>query len=79
MSDEWQCDVKSAFLQSSFMLFTTEFPFLDWKHDNTADPQQQVVSVLFAFVVGILLLNILIGVVSNVFEKVSESSENAFW
>ena len=76
----WQCGVLSSFLQSSFMLFTTDFPFLDWKDiDIDKEWQQVVVSVLFAFVVGILLLNILIGVVNNVYEKVSQSSENAFW
>lgn len=51
---------------------------MDWSTDlDTA--MLTIISFLFAMVVGILLLNILIAVVNNVFTKVSEESEAAFW
>jgi len=73
------------------MLLTTEFKFLDWESVVKGDSgdedhlsqmvgnQQIVVSAMFAIIVGILLLNILIGVVSSVFDEVKSLSEDAFW
>lgn len=84
---EWQCGAASSFFQSFAMLLTTDYMFMDWESVSQPSgngavmslPWLSMISFLFATIVGILLLNILIAVVSNVFTKVSEESENAFW
>ncbi len=79
--NHFNCSRMGSFFQSFAMLLSTEFQFLDWdevKKDKLGR-QQILVSICFALIVGILLLNILIGVVSNVFEEVTAKSENTFW
>ena len=71
----WQCEPQSALFQSFAMLLTTEFKFMDLDEDDHAGSQLAGISFAFAIVVGILLFNILIAVVNNVFTKVSEESE----
>ena len=73
---EWECNISSSYFQSFAMLLTTNFEFLDWKPVNW---QQTAVSFCFAIVVGILLLNILIAKISNVFTEVTDESQTAFW
>ncbi len=76
----WQCKATSSMFQSFGMLLTTDFEFLTWSSDESDDILLlQIISFLFALVVGILLLNILIAVVNNVFTKVSNESDDAFW
>jgi hypothetical protein len=90
-SDSFQCTVGGSYFQSFAMLLTTDFEFLDWEsvveddeqgegHTSQKFGKQQIaVSFMFAIIVGILLLNILIGVVSSVFDEVKSLSEDAFW
>ena len=75
--DEWQCSPQSAFFQSFSMLLTGDYGLTwnDWQNNDTLT----LISFVFAMVMGILLLNILIAVVSNVFTKVNDDSEEAFW
>jgi hypothetical protein len=73
---EWECTITSSYFQSFAMLLNANFEFLDWKPDNW---QQTAVSFCFAVVVGILLLNILIAKVTNVFTEVTDESQTAFW
>lgn len=93
-STKFQCTPRSSYFQSFAMLLTTDFAFLDWdsvvelqkeeddgmmQMSKKVGNQQIVVSALFGIIVGILLLNILIGVVSSVFDEVKSLSEDAFW
>ncbi len=72
----WQCQQGSLYFQSFAMLLTTEFEFLDWgNYQEEYHFLLSVVSFMFAVVVGILLLNILIAIVNNVFTKVTDESE----
>ena len=73
---EWECNISSSYFQSFAKLLTTNFEFLDWKPVNW---QQTAISFCFAIVVGILLLNILIAQISNVFTEVTDESQTAFW
>ncbi len=83
----WQCNANSAFFQSSVMLLSTDWDFMDWNDfqwegdvlSGSNNWLLTAVAFLFAIIIGILLLNMLIAVVSNVFTEVSEASENAFW
>ncbi len=78
----WQCKATSSYFQSFGMLLNVSFEFLDWNVEDQDEDDffyLRIISYLFGLVVGILLLNILIAVVNNVFTKVSEESEDAFW
>lgn len=82
----WQCNAYSSFFQSSVMFLTTDWEFMEWDAFRWEGGQWRdnnwlltVIAFLFAIVIGLLLLNMLIAVVSNVFTKVTEASENAFW
>jgi hypothetical protein len=75
---EWQCDAKSSLFQSFGMMLSTEYDFMTWEGGNDYT-MMEFISFSFAIIVGILLLNILIAVVNNVFTQVSDDSEAAFW
>ncbi len=81
----WECYASSSFFHNFAMLLgQKESAFLDWdKYDwdpsARNDWLQAAISFFFSIVVGILLLNILIAVVSNVFSQTQERSEQAFW
>ena len=79
--EPWQCRARSSYLQSFGMVLTTDFEFLEWSNKDEENDMLylRIISFAFGLIVGILLLNILIAVVNNVFTKVSEESEDAFW
>ena len=63
------------YLNNLQTFLTSEFEF----DENQVHDRAFVVQVLFAFVIGILLLNILIAVISNEFTEVMANSRRAFW
>lgn len=70
----WTCELSDSYFKSFTMLFDGDFEFFDeWSGI------QSTLSILFASVIGIVLLNILIAVVNDSFVKVSDDGENAFW
>uniref|UniRef100_A0A7S3Q9T1 Ion transport domain-containing protein n=1 Tax=Chaetoceros debilis TaxID=122233 RepID=A0A7S3Q9T1_9STRA len=81
----WECHASSSFFHNFAMfLGQKESAYLDWnaydwEPEATNNWLQATISLFFSIVVGILLLNILIAVVSNVFSQTQEDSANAFW
>eukprot|EP00551_Chaetoceros_affinis_P007999 CAMPEP_0203681384 /NCGR_PEP_ID=MMETSP0090-20130426/42563_1 /ASSEMBLY_ACC=CAM_ASM_001088 /TAXON_ID=426623 /ORGANISM="Chaetoceros affinis, Strain CCMP159" /LENGTH=705 /DNA_ID=CAMNT_0050549847 /DNA_START=89 /DNA_END=2203 /DNA_ORIENTATION=+ len=79
--NEWYCHIGSSFFQSASMFVSSNYEFIDWTENKLGRDQILLtgISFFFAIVVGILLLNILIAVVSNVFTVVTEEADEAFW
>jgi hypothetical protein len=70
----WTCELSDSYFKSFTMLFNGEFAFFD-----KVSGVSSTLSIIFACVIGIILLNILIAVVNDSFVKVEGNSENAFW
>lgn len=71
-TDGWtSCAITDSYLKSLSLFLSSEWDF----------EEKSGVSIMFALaiIVGILLLNIVIAVVSNVFTEVTENAERAFW
>jgi hypothetical protein len=61
------------------MLLSTNYQFMQYVDFMGENFLLTIVSFAFVFTVGILLPNILIAVINNVFTRVSDKSDNAFW
>lgn len=70
----WACKLSDAYFKSFTMLFNGDFAYLD-----KGSGVSSTLSMIFAGVIGIVLLNILIAVVNDSFVKVEGDSEKAFW
>lgn len=70
----WACSLNESYFHSFAMLLSGDFAFF-----NAPSGLSSGLSLLFASVIGIVLLNILIAVVNDSFVKVEGNSENAFW
>jgi hypothetical protein len=57
------------------MVFTGDWSFLD----KVTGAQSVLLMTIFAFAIGILLLNIIIALISNVFTEVEQNGQRAFW
>mmetsp|Transcript_4877 Transcript_4877/g.9303 ORF Transcript_4877/g.9303 Transcript_4877/m.9303 type:complete len:826 (-) Transcript_4877:46-2523(-) len=77
---QWLCN--SGWNQSlGLSYFKTLIMFLTddgWDFGNGYE-MMSLLMILFAFITGILLLNVLIAVISNVFTEVFGNAEKAFW
>ncbi len=74
--DEWRsCDISISYLKTLTM-------FLDagnWAEHWSFNDSSIRLMIVFAFIVGLLLLNIVIAVLNNIFTEVQSSAEKAFW
>ena len=70
----WMCTIKDSYFHSYSMVFTGDWSFLD-----KATGAHSVLMIFFAFTIGILLLNIIIALISNVFTEVEQNGQRAFW
>ena len=68
------CTLKDAYFHSYSMVFTNDWSFLD-----KATGRHSALMTFFAFMIGILLLNIIIALISNVFTQVEQNGQRAFW
>jgi len=69
----WACNSRGQSFKTMFYMFLTDG---GWYFD---DEQSETLMALFAFVIGILLLNIVIAVVSNKFTDVQNNADKVFW
>ena len=71
----WTCTRYDSFVSSLEMLLNGEwFFFGDFPRSKNS-----VVSMLYAFIIGVILLNIIIAVIIGAFERIKDNSEKAFW
>ena len=72
--DLWTCSLSDSYFQSVAMLLSGDWVFFDSNkglHSGLA--------MIFAFVIGILLLNIIIALISNVYTDIESNSQKAIW
>jgi hypothetical protein len=72
--DLWTCSLSDSYFQSVAMLLSGDWVFFDSNkglHSGLA--------MIFAFVIGILLLNIIIALISNVYTGIESNSQKAIW
>ena len=72
----WSCALESSYIQSAVMFLSGDWVYLDNVHGIGI---HTLLSMSFAFIVGILLLNIIIALISKIFTEVENNSEKAFW
>ncbi|GFH52625.1 hypothetical protein CTEN210_09101 [Chaetoceros tenuissimus] len=70
----WICNLNDSYFQSFAMLLSGDFLFFDKPMGLWS-----ALALIFALVIGIILLNILIAVVNDSFVKVEENSDDVFW
>jgi len=70
----WTCRLSDSYFQSFAMLLSGDWFFL-----NGPTGVQSVLALIFAFLIGILLLNIIIALISNIFTDVEKDGQKAFW
>ncbi len=70
----WNCGLRASYFQSFSMFLTGNIDFLE-----EPDGMHSVLAAIFGFIMGILLLNIIIAIISNVFSEIQQNSEKAFW
>ena len=68
------CTLEDSYFHSFSMVFTNDWSFLD-----KATGAHSVLMIIFAFFIGILLLNIIIAVISDGFTEVKQNGQRAFW
>ena len=68
------CTLEDSYFHSFSMVFTNDWSFLD-----KATGAHSVLMTFFAFTIGILLLNIIIALISNVFTEVEQNGQREFW
>ncbi|GFH52627.1 hypothetical protein CTEN210_09103 [Chaetoceros tenuissimus] len=73
-SGGWVCSLNDSYFQSFAMLLSGDFLFFDKPMGLWS-----ALTLIFAIVIGIVLLNILIAVVNDSFVKVEENSDDVFW
>ena len=71
----WTCNLSSSYAQTFSILITSNWSFLD----EEAEGFQTSISYAFAFIVGILLLNVLIAVINNAFSTIERSGDLEYW
>lgn len=72
---DWTCNLSSSYAQTFSILITSNWSFLD----DEAEGFQTTISYAFAFIVGILLLNILIAIINDSFSDIKRSGEKEYW
>ena len=72
---DWTCNLSSSYAQTFSILITSNWSFLD----DEAEGFQTSISYAFAFIVGILLLNILIAIINNAFSAIERSGDLEYW
>lgn len=74
LNGAWACTRQNSYLSALIMLLNSEWHFLE-------NPKgvQSLLSIVYAFVLGVLLLNIIIALISIEFQDVILNSERAFW
>ena len=72
---DWTCNLSSSYAQTFSILITSNWSFLD----DEAEGFQTTISYAFAFIVGILLLNILIAIINDSFSSIKRSGEKEYW
>ena len=70
----WTCRLSDSYFHSFAMLLSGDWFFL-----NSPTGVQSVLALIFAFLIGILLLNIIIALISNRFTDVEKEGQKAFW
>ena len=70
----WICNLNDSYFQSFAMLLSGDFLFFDKPMGLWS-----ALALIFALVIGIVLLNILIAVINDSFVKVEENSDDVFW
>ncbi len=70
----WTCDIQDSYFQSFAMIFGGSWRFLDKRI-----PTLSIMSIVFAFLVGFVLMNMLIALISNRYTAVEQESQTAFW
>ena len=71
----WACTRSESYISTLNMMLSGDYPFLgDYPHT-----QQEVLSMCFAFVIGVILLNVIIAVISDAFAEITDNSDKAFW
>mmetsp|Transcript_16284 Transcript_16284/g.24429 ORF Transcript_16284/g.24429 Transcript_16284/m.24429 type:complete len:893 (+) Transcript_16284:130-2808(+) len=71
----WTCTWYNSYVSTFHMMLSGEWHFLN----DFPPTRQSVLSMVYAFVIGIILLNIIIAVISIAFQGVSENIDQAFW
>lgn len=71
----WTCNLSSSYAQTFSILITSNWSFLD----EEAEGFQTSISYAFAFIVGILLLNVLIAIINNAFSNIERSGDLEYW
>jgi hypothetical protein len=72
---DWTCNLSSSYSQTFSILITSNWSFLD----DEAEGFQTIISYAFAFIVGILLLNILIAIISDAFSEIERRGDLEYW
>ena len=70
----WMCTLKDSYFHCYSMVLSQDWSFLE-----RATGVHSVFMFLFAFAIGILLLNIIIAIISTKFTEVEQNGERAFW
>ena len=71
----WTCTWYHSYVSTFHTLLSG-----DWQFLNDFPPtRQSVLSMFYAFVIGIVLLNMIIAVISIAFSSISENIDQAFW
>jgi len=71
---DWTCSLGNSYFESAVMFFGG-----DWVYLDSYEGAHSWLSMIFAFIVGILLLNIIIALISNAFTEIEGNSAKAFW
>ena len=67
-------------LKSVAMLMTDGwFPIFEIGDTDKLNTTSQILSIIFGFIIGILIINVLIAKISNVFSEVDAKGRNVFW
>jgi hypothetical protein len=69
-SNQWTCDLPSSYSETFAILFSL---------DSQSQSSHSVISFINGFIIGILMLNILIAIVSNFFILSLEKGDHTFW
>ncbi len=72
---DWTCNLSSSYAQTFSILITSNWSFLD----DEAEGFQTIISYAFAFIVGILLLNILIAIINNEYNTTERNADVEYW
>jgi len=78
--DNWTCDLSANYFMALSMLLEGAHYYLVENPIRFTEPtSNSVLSIVFAFLIIIILLNILIAIISDVFSEVREKGTEEFW